>query len=380
MNFFDKINRLLLVLRCVARACISGKANRIPTNVSRIIVVPSGKLGDVVCTTPVLHAIRTHLPKAYIIVAGVSSLHRPLLADSGLVDEYLDLEEGGALARIKACRADAALVTGPSFKATALLYLAGIPLVIAPKIEGGLSPAQTRPYTLLQQCVTTFSYRMGEYAPRERLKVLEPLGIFTNDTEKHLGFSETASKKVTEFFIENGIEITKDFIVGISPSAGNKIKEWPEERFAAVADYVATTYQAKILIIGGPSDKEKVKKTKSYMQSKTTVIEATDFSIDELKALIHELTLFIAVDTGPIYIAEAFRIPTIDITGPIDEKEQPPQGLLHRNVVPPERLRPELFVLNARFYNEKEALRQLTSITVSAVVHEIDQLVTEIRK
>ena len=50
------------------------------------------------------------------------------------------------------------------------------------------------------------------------------------------------------------------------------------------------------------------------------------FSLDELKALIQRLSLFISVDTGPIYIAEAFDVPTIDIIGPMDENEQPPRG------------------------------------------------------
>ena len=37
--------------------------------------------------------------------------------------------------------------------------------------------------------------------------------------------------------------------------------------------------------------------------------------------------LFISVDTGPIYIAEAFNVPTVDIVGPVDENVQPPADL-----------------------------------------------------
>ncbi len=379
MNFPDRINRIILIVHCVVRAVFYGVANKVPLSFSKIIVVPSGKLGDVVCTTPVLRAIRTQLPKARIIVAGTSKLYRPLLSDSGLVDEYLDLEKNGAVARVKACHAEAALVTGPSFKSVALLYLAGIPLVIAPKVTGGFSPSETRPYKILERLVKTFPYKMREYAPRERLRGLEPLGIISSDTKKHLGFSEAASKKVKKFFIDNDIDVEKDFVVGISPSAGNKIKEWPEERFAEVVDYLTAKYQAKIIIIGGPGDKEKVEKTKSHLKSTERVLEITDWNIDELKSLVSKIHLFISVDTGPIYIAEAFGIPTIDITGPIDEREQPPQGLIHRSVVPPHRLRPELFVLNARHYNMKEAMRQTESVTVSLVEREIDLLIKDLR-
>lgn len=371
---------MVLLVRCIVRALFHGAANKIPLSVSRIIVVPTGKLGDVVCVTPVLYAIRKHLPRAHIIVAGNAKLHQTLLSNSGLVDEYCDLEEKGAIARIKKYHAEAGLVTGPSYELTALLYIAGLPLVIAPRVVGGLSPAETRPYKVLKQFIKTFPYHVYEYAPRERLRALEPLGIISTDTTKHLGFSEYADKKARQFLVDNGIDIKKDFVVAISPSAGNKIKEWPEERFAEVADYLATTYEAKILIIGGPGDREKVKQTQSHLRSGTKTLEITDFTIDELKALIAKLHLFVAVDTGPIYIAEAFDIPTVDITGPIDENEQPPRGILHRNVTPPQRIKPELYVLNAKLYNKEEALRQVLSITVSLVKSEIDLLISDIRK
>lgn len=380
MNIFDRINRLTLLARSLARGIFFGAANKAPSNVSRIIVVPTGKLGDVVCATPVLRAIRINLPAAHIIVAGTPKLHRPLLSHSGLVDEYLDLEEAGAITRIKACHADAAIVTGPSYKSTALLYLAEIPLVVAAKVEGGFSPSETRPYKILQKFIRTFPYRMGEYAPRERLRALEPLGIISSDTTKHLGFSEASGKKANKFFADNSIDKEEDFVVGISPSAGHKIKEWPEERFAEVADYLMAKYQAKIIIIGGSGDKEKVKKTKGHLKSAKKVLEIIDWNIDELKSLISRLHLFISVDTGPIYIAEAFNVPTIDITGPIDENEQPPRGLIHRSVVPSRRAGPELFVLNARRYNMEEAKRQVESISVFLVEREIDLLINDLRR
>lgn len=380
MNFQKRIARILLLARCIIRAVFHDAVNQVPAKLSKVIVVPAGKLGDVVCTTPVLSAIRAYAPQAHIIVTGNLRLHRMLLADSGLANAYLDLEGADTLARIKECSADAAIVTGPAFDSTALFYLAGIPLVIAPKVEGGISPNETRPYKILQHFIKLFPYRMGEYAPRERLRALEPLGIFSDDTSKHLGFSEVADKTVQKFFSENGIDPEKDFVVGISPSAGNKIKEWPEERFAEVTDYLSVTYGAKVLLIGGSGDKEKVMRVKDLLKPETKVTEATGFNLDELKALISKLELFISVDTGPIYIAEAFGIPTIDITGPIDEREQPPRGPLHRNVVPPQRSRPELFVLNAKIYDREEALRQVRSITVSLVKKEIDLLITDIKR
>ncbi len=366
MTFLKRIGNILLLIRVLIRAIFSGRADKIPKTISRIIIVPTGKLGDVVCTTPVLRAVRKHFPQGYVIVVGDSKLHKQILLDSGLVDEYSD----------NAVSADVALVTGPTFELTAPLYLTGIPLIIAPKVIGGFSSQVTKPYRILTYFLKTYVYRMKEYAPRERLRCLEPLGIIYEDTTKYLGFSESADTKIQQFLSIHDIDLKKDFVIGVTPTAGHKIKEWPEKCFAQVIDYLVAKYKVKIIILGGPKDREKVEKTKSYLNQETKIIETTSLNIDELKALIAKLKLFISVDTGPIYIAEAFGVPTIDITGPIDEKEQPPQGPFHRNVVPPQRLRPELFVLNAKSYNREEALRQVKSITVSMVTDEIDSLLS----
>lgn len=380
MNVSRKISNIVLLARCLAYAFFRGRADKVPKNISKIIVVPAGKLGDVVCTTPVLEAIRKHLPRVEIIVAGSTTLHEPLLAHSGLVDAYLELDQQEAIERIKECAAGVALVTGPTFKVTALLYLAGIPLVIAPRVIDGYSPLETRTYNVLKKLVTTVPYTMGAYAPRERLRTLEPLGIISEDVAKHLGFSETAGKEITRFFHENRIEVTKDFVVGISPSAGNKIKEWPEERFAAVMDHLIEKYQLKIVLIGGPNDRLRVQRVLTQLKHPAAVINTQgQLTLDELKALISMCNLFIAVDTGPIYIAEAFGIPTIDIVGPMNEHEQPPQGFIHRNVLPPHRIQPQLGILNARRYDKEEALRQTLSITTESVIEETDLLIRNLR-
>lgn len=375
-----RIRRFLLLAYCLLLVPFRGRANRKPVSLSKIIVVLTGKLGDIVCGTPVLSAIRKHAPNVRIIVAGAAKLQRSVLSESGLVDEYLDFDDEHIVALIKRTGATAAVVTGPSYLAVALLYIAGVPLIAAPQIIGGYSPSETRPYKILQKFVSTFPYAIGNYAPRERLRALESLGIFSDDTKKHLGFSNTAKERVKQFFMKNNLDPKKDFIVALSPSAGNKIKEWPEEKFATVGDWLIQKHAAKLLILGGPGDVGKVAQTVGYMIEGSKVVSITDFSLDDLKALMSLLHLFVSVDTGPIYIAEAFGVPTVDITGPIDENEQPPISPINRVVVPPGPRKPELFVLNARSYNYTEAKRQIDSIEPALVIDAIDALISYLRR
>lgn len=374
-----RIRRFLLLIHCLLLAPLRGRANKKPASLSKIIVVLTGKLGDIVCGTPVLFALRKHAPYAHIIVAGAAKLQRSVLAESGLVDEYLNFDDENVISLIKNTGADAAVVTGPSYFAVALLYIACIPLITAPRIVGGYSPSETRPYKILQKFVSTFPYAVGNYAPRERLRALEPLGIFSDDIKKHLAFSAEAKERVRQFLAKNDLDPKKDFIVALSPSAGNKIKEWPEEKFAQVGDWLIRKHNAKLFILGGPGDVEKVAQTMRHMNESSKALSVTDFSLDDLKAFVSQLHLFISVDTGPIYIAEAFDVPTVDITGPIDEKEQPPIGPRNKVVVPPGPRKPELFVLNARSYNYTEAKRQIDSIEPSLVIGVVDKLILDLR-
>ncbi len=378
-NFHKRLSRFVLLFVSVFVYLTQGRSDKKPKKKSTIVVVLTGKLGDIVCGTPVLLAIRKNLPRTRIIVGGATKLQRAVLSESGLVDEYLDLESKGALLRIKKVHADVAVVTGPSYLATVLLYVARIPLVVAPSVVGGFSPSETRPYKILKRFIKTYPYEIGKYAPLERLSALRSLGIISVDTKKHLAFSQEAEKRAQKFFVDQGILVGKDFIVAISPSAGNKIKEWPEEKFAEVVDHLASKHQAKVIIIGGPNDREKVNRTLEHLKVIKNCVSVTDFNVDELKAFISKINLFISVDTGPIYIAEAFGIPTVDITGPIDENEQPPIGPRNKVVVPQGDRKPELFVLNAKSYNYDEAIRQVNSISAAQVIGTVDSLVKELK-
>ena len=102
------------------------------------------------------------------------------------------------------------------------------------------------------------------------------------------------------------------------------------------------------------------------------------FNVDELKAAISMMSLFISVDTGPIYIAEAFGIPTVDIVGPMNDEDQPPKGPKNR-IVKAERRRPAITVLNTRNINIKEAYRQSKDISVKMVIDEVEKLIKVIR-
>ena len=371
-----RFHNLVLFLATYAAALVLPRPHA-DASPQRILLVPAGKLGDVVCTTPVMRAIRTHLPHAKLYIREYGGMNAALLADSGLADGYLNAVTTRDYVReLRSLRIDTVLITGPSLEDVAAALIAHVSRIIAPRVLGGYCPQQTRPYLWLLRFVQTFPYGIEAYAPRERLCVLEPLGIHAEDTTKHLGFSDSARTSVAAFLSEHGI-VVGSFAI-ISPSAGSKIKEWPADRFARVAEHIVGM-DMPVIIIGTKRDKAEVGAMMSALKDFPHIIDASErLSLDELKALIATAALFVSVDTGPLYIAEAFDVPTVDIVGPVAERVQPPVGPRHLVVVP-SRERPQLYIMNARVYDEVEARRQTESISVTQVCTAIDTLMTEIK-
>ncbi len=374
MKFY--LNNFILIGRCLVRFLWRGRAHQLPNQISRVLVIQPAKLGDMVCTTPLFAAIKRHRPDWFLGVMG-NQVNRSLLAGHPAVDHYLVYGEDivSTLAMLKDFKPEVVILVMPHFNFLAAAYLSSAPLIIAPWVVGGFSPYQTKSYRLLTRLVRVANHQMNNYAPGEYLKLLEPLNIIETDTVKALTFSQAAKTKAD--IILNDYHLGQsDLIVGIAPGAGNKIKLWPAERFAQVADYLISKYKAKILIIGSPSDYREIKTMSDLVKAHHSNWHLlNNLSIEELKALIARLNLFISVDTGPIYIAEAFGVPTIDIVGPMSEVEQPPHGPKHV-VVMVERAEPMLHIMNARVYDKVEARRQAESISVEMVCQAVDRLLS----
>ncbi len=370
-NFIIKLNNIPLLIKAISRLIyLKNKPVSYPR---RILITQLAKLGDMVCTTPMFMAVKNKYPNCEVWIMG-NALNKELIDGNKNVDGYIVYSKNinDTIQQVRDKGFDFACVTGPNFEALAALIISGIKTIAVPRIRNGFSPYETRLYKILSKFVITKPHHMGSYAPREYLRLLEPIGVVTDDTAKHLAFSEVGARRAGEILKP----FTGRFIVGIAPGAGNKIKEWSTERFAEVANYLAEKHDAAIVIIGGQNDTALTEKMKSGIKKDIPVLDTTGtLSVDELKALISKLNLFISVDTGPIYIAEAFGVPTIDIVGPMDENEQPPISPIHRVVVPQNRTKSQLHIMNARIYNVKEARRQVESITIQMVTNAIDVII-----
>lgn len=357
-----------------------GSAKKKNYNIKSILIIHNGKLGDMVCTTPLFIAIKKKNPNSKIILCG-NKVNQELMANESYIDKYIIFDKKNPkdlINSLKKEKLDFGILITPDFLGAYALFMSGVKFISVPRILNGFSPYETISYKIIRVLMNKVSHTMGNYAPREYLNFLLDIEMLKEDeinTEKKLLKSKQVSiEKVEDLFLKNNIK-NDDFIIIISISVANKIKKWPNEKWASLIDKISEKYNLKIILIGIKNDIVDIENVKALLKPSTKVYDFCGLlNLDELKALIVNSKLFISVDTGPIYIAEALGIPTIDIIGPMDENEQPPRSVKNVVVIP-KREKPELHIMNARQYDEIEALRQINSIQVDDVYIQFEKLV-----
>lgn len=306
----------------------------------RILVIPQlTRIGDIICATPIFRAIKKQYPDSFLAVL-VSNKAVGILKNNSRIDELIIFEEHSFKELIHKTRKlnfDWSLNLSATSIGSVLTFLG----MISDRIKTVRRNCPKSEFLTDWLNNYTFVYEDHTYLPKHHLKLLNPMHINGPEDIKEVFVSATGEQKAAEFFARNNIK-SNDFVVGVSISAGNKIKEWGDDNFRKLTDNLYEKYGAKVIIIGSAGDDSRVEKF--LRGSNKPMFKATDFSLEELPSLIKLLKLYIAVDTGPIYIAHALGVPLIDIIGPVDPREQPPSDAKSIQVLPVPHVPPSSFV------------------------------------
>ena len=368
-----RLNNLILCCLAYIYSFTHTRQNKV-LNGEKVLIFHTGKLGDTVCVTPMIRALADSQYKFKCIVMG-SSINKEVLDYNPSVHGYIVATQG-VIEQIKSVRKEhpqVICITTPNLKSLAVALFSRAKFIVAPQVVGGHSPYMTLSYRFLLQRVIKVPFSMNEYAPQQYLNLLKPLGIESIDTQKSIYYSKQA-ESVAAQRIQKGQGCKA---IGLALGAGNDIKQWPIEKFVDLTRELLKRNTADIVyIFGGAKEKDIIQDFMNRLSDteKKRIVVVSDVSIDELKACIARLDLFIGVDTGPIYIAEALKVPLVDIIGPVSEKEQPPLVPYARLVYLKDRKKPEIHIMNSRVYNVAEARRQIEEITVEMVLDAIADL------
>lgn len=294
--------------------------------ISRILIIQTAKIGDLICSTPVFREVRKKYPDVYITVIA-SPVSKELLEYNPNINDVITINHAdykgfsGKLRisnLIRRGKYDIGICLNPNIPFAAALFWGLVPirLSVMPDFSGVTFKLASVFFTYCAKHVK------GKMVIETYMQMLKAIGISSNDFSKEIYKSKDADAKAVQI-----IGKIDKLLIGIAVSSGNKLKELGTDKIADIINIILNELDAYIVLIGSEQDTDAANTILRTIEKKDRVINSAGrVHLKELPALIGRLSLFVGVDTGITYMADALSIPLIDIAGPSDMKDQRPTG------------------------------------------------------
>jgi heptosyltransferase-2 len=194
-----------------------------------------------------------------------------------------------------------------SFRSALAARMSGAPIRIGYNRDGRgwllshkLSPPPAKPIPAVEYYATLVEFALGSQDIDRRI-------------ELHCSADELAQ---ADRLLEG---VRRPFIV-LNPGANRADKRWPAERFAAVADQLASSHQVSVVVSGSPKESDVLAAVIAASRTPITDLTARGITLGSLKAVLKQSALLITNDTGPRHIAAALGTPVVTLFGPTDHR------------------------------------------------------------
>ena len=289
------------------------------TKIRRILIRPSNWVGDVVMNIPAIEAVRENFPESTISVVARPWV-TPLLENHPAVDHVLPIIKGsGHLSRVSEIirvagqirreKYDLAVLLQNAFEAALLTYMAGINLRVGYNTDW-------RGFLLSHPIIRddeVLSLHQVEYY----LYILRSIGWDAKSTNPRVFVAESDRKAIQSLLEAAGIE-QDHVLIGLSPGAVfGPAKRWPAERFAAIGDWAAQRWGAKIVLMGSEGDQNICTEVNELMKHGSLNLCART-TLGEVMALIERCHYFVTNDSGLMHIGAALHVPMVAVFGSTD--------------------------------------------------------------
>ena len=143
------------------------------------------------------------------------------------------------------------------------------------------------------------------------LEFAATLGADVHNHEWKICFTESELGAQSRFFER----FDRRPVATIVPATASIKKDWLPERWAEVADALASDFGFKVVIAGGPGERESAIAKEIIDRSSANIEWAMGDSVRRLAWIVGGSNLVLAPDTGPVHIARALNVPVIGIYG-----------------------------------------------------------------
>jgi heptosyltransferase-3 len=119
-------------------------------------------------------------------------------------------------------------------------------------------------------------------------------------------------------------------VLAVAPAAAAPFKEWPRDRFAALAAALTGKGGAleggHVVIFGGPGDEAAAREAAEGLDPERVTDLTGQLDILEAAACLERATVFVGNDSGLMHLAAAAGTPALGLFGPTDERLYGPWG------------------------------------------------------
>jgi lipopolysaccharide heptosyltransferase I len=291
-----------------------------------ILIIKPSALGDVIQTTCMLPVIKNYNPDARISWL-IFEHNKDIVANHPLIDEVFIWRRRGSSLRdlwslikeLRSRRFDAVIDVQGLLRSAVIGRFTGCKCRIGFKNAREMAPWF---YTEKYNIPTRKMHAVDGY-----LKLCEALGMpKLSEVNFPLPIKPHHQEKVSALLGEQ-----PKLLIVICPTARWETKCWPQASFAALTDKLKDKYQATIVFVGAPNEKEIIKNITNLMQSDSIDLSG-QLNLMEVAALLEKADLFVGNDSGLMHMASATKTSTVAIFGPTDPKRTGPYNPLARVV------------------------------------------------
>jgi ADP-heptose:LPS heptosyltransferase len=291
----------------------------------RVLLIQTAKIGDLICTTPVIASLKAGWPDCLLTVM-VNPVCAPLLAHDPAVDDLWAVPASEwhgltgklrLLSRLRAACFDDCIVLSPNAAFLLLPLWAGIPRRAA--------ILSNFPGRSLDRCARFLTHRERHRGGRllldTELVLLAVLGCDHPVRRKRIHPAPGAAGQVAEFLAGRSAPR-----IGVGVSSGNPLKALSAAQLTTLCDRLLASLPHDLVLIGTAADQPVAEHIRRRCDAVRILDAAGTFGLDVLPALMPRLAGYVGVDSGITYLADAFDIPTVDLMGPANADDQRPTG------------------------------------------------------
>ena len=275
----------------------------------RFLLVSTTALGDTLWATPAIKALRQTYPQSYIGML-TSPTGKEVLLHNPHIDELFVIKNPALRSLLKIY----GTLKKRHFSHAIIFHTSQRPVLpfvamLSPALLIGSAGINKELDNLLTHCIPL---EPKTHEIQRRLQLIAEVGAHATSYDLEL-FLDHQDEQIAQECLQS----LPSYIPRIlfHPGSKDTFRQWPPTHFIALGKRLSAHLGCTIFITGTPSEKKLVEQISSQIPG---AIAITHLPLRAFGALIKQMHLVVANDTGPLHVAFAMKTPTVALFAPSD--------------------------------------------------------------